>query len=487
MRTEHSRALRLATAITALPASQLETRLDDATVTISIDSDMPQAALVARVLLTTLRRGPGHLLLVTNNISATLIDTLQAATTAIDPTRPLRLVKAVSNSGVRVHVGAELKGPGIRLVPDGCGAHLANDSNARIRPFQAGNPLGAIYTAGLGAAEVFKYTADVITARRVIHRHLTFCPVALSTDLRRSPTLKHAMQFDLALIGIGAIGTAIALILSELDAEGVILAVDRQRYAHENRGTYSLGGDADTRTEPWKADLAAQTLTRFTVTPFTDDVDTLIKRVDSRTVPWFPTVLTALDSPEARRVAQRLWPDRLIDAATGDTMLGLHDHRHGVDPCMFCHFPLRIDQPSGAQTVADRLGLPAELLADGDAFLTTEHIDRLGPVQRDRLTPHLGTRMCGLARATGLSDLNAGTFMPSIPFVSMQAACLSVGRLIASNMNIDVPGNLIQYDSLVGPHAATIETMRTRPGCTCTNRSTVIDQVRHRRSATPAV
>jgi hypothetical protein len=35
--------------------------------------------------------------------------------------------------------------------------------------------LGAIYTAAPGAAEAFKYTATILSARRVPHRHLRIC------------------------------------------------------------------------------------------------------------------------------------------------------------------------------------------------------------------------------------------------------------------------------------------------------------------------
>ncbi|GIF76192.1 hypothetical protein [Asanoa siamensis] len=484
MRTEHSRAQRLAEGVTAVTANELALRLDEATIMITIDPDMPNAALVARVLTTTLRRGPGNLVLVNNRLPTTLIDTIDAATAAIDPTRPIRVATSNPDTSIRVHVGAEAPGHTIRVVPEGCGAHIASTPTARIRPTQPGNALGAIYASALAAAEIFKHTAAVVDDRRVIHRHLRFCPVTLSTNLTRSPALDDVTRLALTLVGIGAIGTAIVLIISELNAEGVLLAVDRQHFALENRGTYSLGGDKDTRTKPWKTDLAKRTLSRFDVTPCNDDIDAVVQRIDAGQAPWHPTVLTALDTPDARRSAQRLWPDRLIDAATGDTMLGLHDHRHGIDPCMACHFPVRTDEPSGVQAVADMLGLSAHLLANGEAILQEAHLTGLLPAQRARLAPHVGSRMCGLARATGLTDLNADGYMPSIPFVSMQAACLAVGRLIASQLNLDVPGNLVQYDSLIGPHQATTETMRIRPGCICVSRATTINQVRtYRRSA----
>lgn len=483
MRTEHSRALVLATRVTGASVSQLERRLDNTVVGISVDAEMPHGELTTRVLLTTLRRGPGHLVLIGDGIPARVVDALQAACANIDPTRPLRVERTIpDNLTTRVHIGPSVPGQAIRVVPDGYGAHVAGARTAVIWPARAGNALGAIYAAALGASEVFKHTARTVTGRRVVHRHLRFCPVTLSTDLTRSPTLQGPIPLELALIGIGAIGTGIVLILSELDTAGTILAVDRQRYALENRGTYSLGGTAETQTAPWKVDLARQALPRFDVIPFPEPVDALVKAIDSGRAPWLPLVLTALDSAEARRNPQRLWPDRLIDAATGDTMLGLCDHRYGVDPCMMCVFPVRRDEPSGAERVAEQLGLSVDLLASADTVLTAQHLVGLTDSQRRRLTPHLGKPVCGLARATGLTDLDADGFMPSIPFVSLQAACLSVGRLLAACLDLKAPGNFVQYDSLIGPQAASIETMRKRESCLCTTRASTIEKVRAARA-----
>jgi hypothetical protein len=480
---EHSRALLLASRVAGKPASQLAQRLNDSVAVVSVDPLMPSADLTARVLVTTLRRGPGEIVLVDEKLPRTLVDELVGAAAAIDPTRPLRVSRAIPDRvTAQVHVGVSAAGHSIRVAPDGYGAHLASIRTAVIRPARPGTQLGAIYAAALSAGEVFKHTARVLTRRRVIHRHLRFCPVTWTTDLAACRILTGPQQFDLALLGVGAIGTGIVLLLREMDAEGTLLAVDRQRYAPENKGTYSLGGVAEVERSPWKVDVARQNLPRFDVTPFHEPVASLIQAIDDGRSPWPHLVLTALDSEEARRDAQRLWPDRLIDAATGDTMLGLHDHRHGLDPCMRCLFPVRRDEPSGAERVAEQLGLPVELLAQGDTVLTAEHLAGLTDDQQRKCAPHLGKPVCGLAHAVGLTDLDADEFMPSIPFVSLQAACLSVGRLLASQIAVDTRGNFIQYDSLIGPQAASIDAMRVRRDCTCRGRAQTIEKVRAVRS-----
>jgi hypothetical protein len=285
----------------------------------------------------------------------------------------------------------------------------------------------------------------------------------------------------LALLGVGAIGTGIALALSELSLGGILLAVDRERFGAENRGTYSIGTASDVVDQPWKVDLARRTLRRFEVQRFNGEVAQLPGLIDTGKVPWFPTVMSGLDSPQSRRDAQRLWPDQLVDGATGDTMVGLYDYVYDVDPCLICRFPERADGPSGIERAAKQLGLPAELFRDGERLLKHEDLVGLAEANRRRLEPHVGKPICGLTRAVGLTALEAGGFMPSVPFVSLQAACLCVGRLLASQLGVAPPSNLVQYDGLFGPQAATLLVMRRKGDCYCSTRAGTIRSVRERR------
>jgi hypothetical protein len=470
---------------TGRDASELERALSVSKVTVSIDPEMPAALLTARVLLTTLRRGPGQLVLARESVPSPWVEQLATAVAAVDPEQPLAVSASPLDAGVRLHIGAGYS-RAIRVVPDGHGAHIAGDPAAVIAPARPASPLGAIYAAALGAAEAFKWTTQVLAARCVLHRHLRFCPVTVSGDLTAAPDLPPGLVFDLAQIGIGAIGTGAVLLLQALEAEGRLLAVDCQRFGPENRGTYSLGGAAEVAAKPWKADMARLALPRFDVIPFRQPVAELPAAIDSGDVPWFGAALTALDTAAARRDAQRLWPDRLIDAGTGDTMLGIHDHRYGRGPCLICFFPTDRSGPSAAERLADVTGLPLERTQRGDDPLTAEDLARLTADQQQTLAPHLGKPVCGLTQAVGLTGLDADGYRPSIPFVSLQAACMAVGRLIASRLDLRPAGNLVQYDGLVGPQAVTIEEMRQRPDCLCVTRAPAIEQVRRQRQASIA-
>ena len=166
------------------------------------------------------------------------------------------------------HVGPSAPTGVIRVVPEGYGAHVAAMSSAVIRPARSGNALGAIYAGALGATEVFKHTASVLSTQRVLHRHRRFCPVTLGPDLGRALDLPSSVTLMLSLIGVGAIGTGITLILSELPADGALLAVDRQRFGPENLGTYSIGTAVNVAAQIYKVELATRVLHHFDVREF---------------------------------------------------------------------------------------------------------------------------------------------------------------------------------------------------------------------------
>lgn len=473
---EHSRGLALGANASGMNASALQQAMETTEVALSIDPVVPGGTLSARVLLSTLRRMPGRLLLEADGLRTGEVDELAAAVAAIDPKRPLRIGRA-SDPTVRLHIGTGRADQAIRLFPDAHGAHVASQRSAVIRPVAAASALGSIYTAALGAAEAFKYTARVQTQRRVLHRHLRFCPVSLCSDLSRAAVLTLPGELELTLVGIGAIGTGVVLILAELQGSGLIVLVDYERFKRENRGTYAIGGEAEAASEPDKVALAQAALTGYDVIPFGHPVEELPGLIDAGTVPATATVIAGLDSAEARRATQRLWPERLIDAGTGETMLGLHEHLAGKGPCMMCFFPQERSGPSGATRVSQLTGLPVDLLADGEQILTREHLREVSPAQRELLREQVGKPVCGLAHAVGLSTLDSGGFRPSVPFISLQAAALAIGAVMARRPAGQSAPNLVQYDGLFGPQAATLETRAVTSGCYCQTHAKTIRSV----------
>lgn len=482
MKVEHSRALRLTEGVTGQTESYLERHLEAGTVVISVDPLVPCVQLAAKVLITTLRRLPGRLVLKREGLPHDLVEDLIEAAEAIDSDRSLSIDEATdSGFSVRVHLGPTAGRGIVRAVPDGYGVHLARDPRATISIRRPANALGAVYTAALAATEVFKHTASVIRARRTLHRYIRYCPVMLSPDLAAAPDLPDIFRVDIALVGLGAIGSGTALILSELKGEGKILLVDKQRYALENRGTYSIGGERASRGRPWKVDVARHVLSSYETIPFRGAVEELVPEVDAGRIHWPRVVLTGLDSVEARHVAQRLWPDHLMDAATGGTALGLHHTRAESGPCLMCFLPPRHSEVTSTGQLSHATGLTIHRLARGDDPLSKEDLEGLTEHQRQRLMPHLGKPICGLADAMGLTTLEAEDYRPAVPFVSLEASCLAVGRLILISSGIAGSPNFVQYDALLGPDNATLEHRTANACCYCQSRANTISKVRHER------
>jgi len=338
-------------------------------------------------------------------------------------------------------------------------------------------------TSALLAGESFKHVVPIRPARRQLITDLSFCPVSLSADLTLAPEMPPDFAPDLGLIGLGAVGSTQARILGGFASDRLAraLLVDPQLYALENLGTYSLGGYRDVELETRKVDLAAAALCGWTCVPLAGTAEDALGRIDAGSLPWPTTVLSGLDSIPARYAAQAIWPSRLIDAATGDTAVGLHDvERDG--PCLRCMLPPGLAGESAAGKLARELGLPVELVMQGSHRLDEADLELLTPGAREQLRPHVGRPICGLADAIGLTGDGGETYRPSVPFVSQQAACLGVGRLIAAELGLSGLPNFVQYDALIGPQSMTRQRRAVRPNCYCQQRAATIGAVRASRS-----
>lgn len=482
MRLEHSRTLRLAARASCESESELARRLAQASVVVSLERTVPGAVETAATVLETLRRGPGRLYLDASTLTTELIAVLLAGAIAVAPDKSISLAGAPPDA-VRIHVGSCAPAGTICGFPDGYGARIGTHGQAlqQCRPPTA---LGVMLAAALLAGEAFKYLVPVRPQRCRLHAELAFCPVTLGSDLALAPDLSPDFAPDLGLIGLGAVGSAHARILGGLTNGrhgGRGLLVDPQTYAAENTGTYSLGGYADSERNTTKVDLAASALADWTLARLVGTAEEATALIDVGELKWPTTVLSGLDSIQARHAAQSLWPSRLIDAATGDTAVGLHDVA-STGPCLRCMLPERSDAPSAATVLADALGLPIDVVMQGAHHLSQDDLSGLSVRERERLWPHLGTPICGLASAIGLTGDTSETYSPSVPFVSQQAACLSVGRLIATSVGLRGLPNFVQYDALIGPQAMTRQNRLPVSTCYCQQRARTIRAIRASRS-----
>jgi hypothetical protein len=481
VRAEETRTVRLAARAARGSESELQQRLTAACTHICVDAATPGALACAEVLISTMRRGPGQLSVDPAGLTCAQLQRLQQTAAALAPTRPL-LLGASPRGATRIAIG-HTTGE-IVIVPDAHGVRLSREQS----PVQQRAPsmLGVVFAASVAAGEAFKDAAQISDEHCVRHQQLAFCPVTLAGDLGAAPTMSPDWEPIVTLAGLGAIGTAHALILGGLAECGGAVLIDRQRYAAENLGTYSLGDTLDVAARTPKVKLAERALPGWRHHPHEGELSEAVRALDTQRLPWTPVALAGLDNHDARRDAQRLQADRLLDAATGDTAVGLRD-THATGPCLACMLPRAGgSSPTDALT---KLGIPLELArAPGDAVVVDALIARAASEEaRLLLSAQRGTPICGLLRAASLTELDSGDYMPAVPFVSQQAACLAVGRLVAITADIDedLP-NFFQYDALIGPHAAIRQHRRADLACACQQRAETISQVRQERRQGPA-
>jgi hypothetical protein len=481
VRPEHSRALRLAAQASAHAETSLLEHLRLQHVHLTLDPSRPEDLAAAELLAANLARLPIQLTVDTDELCAGARARMDWATRAADPFAT-SLKETRRANALHVHVGREGRAD-LHAAPVHHGATVAK------RPLPATGPasgLGAVTCAALATGEIFKRIAPIRPDRARAYDEFTWCPVTLGPEPESAPLLDRPPDLDIALIGLGAVGTATTRILGLLGATGHASVVDPERFTIENVGTYSLGERDDARRRIWKTHLAHRVLSgSMSVETHEVPVEEFIERIDAGRARWPALALTGLDSVNARREAQMLWPLRLLDAATGDTMCGLHDVGRTDRACLRCLFPVVTGGPNAAQRLADRLGIDALVLRDGDQPLRLEHIAHLDENRRHALLAEVGKPICGLAQAAGLTELPSHDYRPSVPFVSQQAACLAVGRLVADELGLS-RATFVQYDTLTGPDAGTFEQREPLASCYCQQRVGIVARLRAMRSTQKA-
>lgn len=480
MNGDRSRTLDLAARVAGSdPLADLE----GTSVTVSLDTSYPGALETARILVTNLRKLPVSLSLATGSGQSAVphvwVDELVAAAAALDPLRPLHLVRSPARDDLTVHVGPASSGA-IIVVPDSHGVRLRRGGT--FPTLQGGTGLGAMVAAATATAEVFKDVLKLNTyAYPRLHSH-AFDPVTLGPPGKPAPL--RELPAETALLGCGAIGTAIAVIVDGLGIDGAITVVDPETFDEPNVFTYSLGTLHDAAQSEHKTRLVKRALPKLDVTRFEGTALDWVARLGDSGGPWPTTVLAGVDSVQARHEIARLHADRTFDGSTGGphgTTLSLSEARFD-GPCLRCYYPsLPSPAVSAEVLLAKETGLPLARIIRGDK-LTDDDLTPLSPDQRDRLAAYVNKPICGLVR-----QLNIGgdvTFRPSAVFVAQQAAALVVGALLRSLSNTDTgpsPTRFVQFDALLGPREGHTDTRRAAGGCVCQRDAQIIRQVRDRR------
>lgn len=338
------------------------------------------------------------------------------------------------------------------------------------------NPIAAMLAAAFGVVEVFKRVFDVPTDSGALLDASEFSLFDYScSPADIGPCLPvHIALPDTAMFGAGAIGNAVALLLSHLPVTGRVHMVDKQAYAHENAETCT-----QIEREGWvklaKAERLAEWLrnnSKLQVTgeqAFAADAISNSKDLSRMAV---DLVLSGFDDVQARHDVQRLWPSTLVDGGISQVSAGVTQYRVEREgfACMRCSF--RLPQTDIRELHVKLVGLRLEH-DDTDRLVTDADIEAALPEYKDMLkqAQEAGKRLCSvIADANRVLGTNlAEGFQPSAPFVAAASAALMLAEVIKALAFPDArAAQQFQFGNLfLGPESSVSTAAPASDSCQC--------------------
>jgi hypothetical protein len=389
-----------------------------------------------------------------------------------------------------LHVGPERNSaaPWVSVVTRGWCVQVATTGGSAYAPIiplksDTLNSVAAVMGASVATTEVFKLLIGLKPSRGLPASGVPYSLFLYSETDDPGPVFPSLLSLDATLVGFGALGNGIVATLEGVRLAGRLVVVDYQSFGDENLGTCALIGPLDVHRE--KAMVACDRLNSETLLaiPFTKDV----ARIGDLSLTPSPVVLTALDSANARRAVQMLWPDLVIDGAIGDYMcqVGFHPGDLSLDvACLRCVYPpdsealagFRVDPVASSGLPADRVGAP-------DDIVRLEDVERAPAHKRAELRLHLGKKICAVvassvAQAIADREMRA-EFEPSVPFVACASGAMVVGELVRHLSG--TPTSLeprFQFDVLRGISKGLEFSIGRNERCECRTRRALIESLR---------
>lgn len=405
------------------------------------------------------------------------------------PPAALRKATAILSIGSAVHPHL----PWTTINANGWVARVSSGTGVLPTDTGQSNPLAAMMAASLGVTEVFKRVYGIPHENSPLLEATQFSLFELSTSPSSiGPPLPTRLSLpDTVVVGAGAIGNGIALLLSQLPVRGRVHIIDKQVYADENLGTCVVLDDKSW-LEKSKAKCLAAWLNKDDglrcsgEQAFVADArsGTSIKKMS------VDLVLNGLDDVQARHDAQLLWPSVLVDGGINAVGVAVVTHRldrtHGA--CMRCSF--RLPVLDGRVLQARATGLSHNSL-DSDHRRQLDELDVAQaeeshrPWLRDQMTQ--GKTVCATitdakSKSLGL-NLESG-FSPSVPFVATASAALVLAQALKA---LTYPNSeftqRFQIESFfIGPDTSVGVLTPADAGCICVVQRPIIDRMAAMRS-----
>jgi hypothetical protein len=384
-------------------------------------------------------------------------------------------------------------------------ARVSSGASSLPNDLDQPNALGALMAASLGVTEVFKriYCVPHDVAPLLDKTEFSLFDLTTSPSWIGPPIPNEICLPDTLLVGAGAIGNGIALLMSQMPFRGRVHVIDKQDFADENLGTCILLSLSNWLKQP-KATKLASWLRENSQLNVTGEKALIESAKSGETISklTIDLVLNGLDDSGARREAQKMWPAILIDGGINEIGAAVVQHRLNAEDlaCMLCWFePPKVDEKVQQSSLT---GLDMASLSNLDRPLTEDDIEMAAEDKRDWLRKNAreGKTVCSIITEAALSaklgvDVDEG-FRPSVPFVATAASALVVSEAVKALLFPEEPVvSKFQIDSLfLGPKESSMK-LRMSPlsHCQCVVHRELINQIRTKRrkpskllGATPA-
>jgi molybdopterin/thiamine biosynthesis adenylyltransferase len=341
--------------------------------------------------------------------------------------------------------------------------------------------------ASFGVTEVFKRVYGVPVDVASPMENVAFSLFELNNEFQDyGPQLPTSISLPNTLVlGAGAIGNGLVLLLSQLPLHGRVLLMDKQNFGAENYGTCTLLDLAEWIGKP-KAKMLANWLRPRSVLEIQDEMSTIETALDENVFKHpVNLVINGLDDVAARRAVQKLWPSLLVDGGINSAGAAVvtYSTAHRKFSCLRCNFTDANGDAEALQAKATGLDR-SSFEGDPNRLITDEDIGKADESARAwlREQQRTGQTICstisaGMASRLGLAL--AKDFRPSVPFVATASAALVIAQVLR---NLLWPEQKFihefQFSSLfVGASTGVRLGRLASPDCECTKNSKVIDAI----------
>jgi len=241
-----------------------------------------------------------------------------------------------------------------------------------------------------------------------------------------------------------------------------------------------------------KAQLAARRAKDgpLAVEPVQRSIAEVVAAIEAGERPWPSVVLSAFDNRLARWALQGLWPDLVLEGATGDTMAQVFRHAHGeTTACLRCLHPDDGGDRNYIRSMAQATGLDKArivgALAGSGETVTPDDADAADPAIRAMVTAHVGRDRCGLlSNVERLLGAQPAPAQLSVAFTSYLAGTFLAGELIkhAGGLMSPLVGRY-QIDPIANLNPDPPFRQLPSDACFCQVRPQVVNRIRDERGS----